>query len=351
MRLIFLSAALRGLPTLPGIDMDTLSAAFGVFLASAVGVIFAGVNLAKYGDELAEKTGWGKLWVGTVLVAVSTSLPELTINISSVWIENAPGIALGNVFGANMINVFVIACVALLFGVRNLFGGHGKETEVLVKAGLVMVAAALLLGLWGDFKLGPTSVGALTLALIYYLGMKRVYAASQVSEAASAQDAAAERGSPAKAWVGFLLASAAVIVAGKFLAESANAIATLTGLGAGFVGVLLVSMVTTLPEGSVTLAAAMRKSYGIAMGNVYGSCFFNIFIIAVADLFMPSGRPLLGAMEPAHFVAAMGALGLMGIGFLVMKSAQTERMTTAKVLMPSVFVIYVALMHTVYAMG
>lgn len=104
-----------------------------------------------------------------MLVAVSTSLPELTINVSSVWIEKAPGIALGNVFGANMMNVFVIAVVALLFGIRNMFGGHGKETEILVKAGLVMVSAALLLAAWGDMKLGPTSVGAILIALIYFL--------------------------------------------------------------------------------------------------------------------------------------------------------------------------------------
>jgi cation:H+ antiporter len=332
--------------------LDTLSGAITVFVACAIGVIIAGVNLAKYGDELAEKTGWGKLWVGTVLVAVSTSLPELTINVSSVWIENAPGIALGNVFGANMMNVFVIAIVALLFGIRNMFGGHGKETEILVKAGLVIVATALLLAAWGDMKLGPTSVGAVVLGLVYYFGMKKVYTASKATEAASQEEASsAERGSPAKAWVGFIVASAAVIVAGKFLAESANAIATITGLGAGFVGVLLVSMVTTLPEGSVTLAAAMRKSYGMAMGNVYGSCFFNVFILSISDLFMPAGSPVLGAMEPSHFVAGVGALGLMTMGFMVMKSAETPSMTTAKMLTPAVPVIYVALMYVIYTMG
>ena len=165
--------------------MYTLNTALMVFGACAIAVIFAGVNLAKYGDELAEKTGWGKLWVGTVLAALSTSLPELTINVSSVWIEKAPGIALGNVFGANMMNVFVITVVALLFGIRNLFSGHGKETEILVKAGLVMVAAALLLAAWGDMKLGPTSVGAIVIALIYFVGMRKVYTASKASAAAA----------------------------------------------------------------------------------------------------------------------------------------------------------------------
>ena len=330
--------------------MYTLNTALMVFGACAIAVIFAGVNLAKYGDELAEKTGWGKLWVGTVLVALSTSLPELTINVSSVWIEKAPGIALGNVFGANMMNVFVITVVALLFGIRNLFSGHGKETEILVKAGLVMVAAALLLAAWGDMKLGPTSVGAIVIALIYFVGMRKVYTASKAS-AAAAPDEPGQRGSPTKAWIGFLIASAAVIVAGKFLAESANAIATITGLGAGFVGVLLVSMVTTMPEGSVTLAAAMRKSYGMAMGNVYGSCFFNVFVLTISESFMPEGTTLLGAMEPSHFVAAGGALGLMTFGYLAMKSAETPSMSAAKILTPAVPLIYVVLMYIIYTMG
>ncbi|MDP1535640.1 MAG: sodium:calcium antiporter, partial [Burkholderiales bacterium] len=79
--------------------MDKLSTAILIFVISSVFIIFAGVALARFGDELAEKTGWGTLWVGTILVSVSTSLPELTINISAVWLEKSPGLALGNVFG------------------------------------------------------------------------------------------------------------------------------------------------------------------------------------------------------------------------------------------------------------
>ena len=104
--------------------MEPLASAGLVFLVSSMAVIYAGVGLARYGDELAEKTGWGKLWVGSVLVSVATSLPELTVNITAVWLEDAPDLALGNVFGANMINVFVLGIAALIFGVQNLFAGH-----------------------------------------------------------------------------------------------------------------------------------------------------------------------------------------------------------------------------------
>ena len=80
--------------------MDALTSAVLTFLGSAAFVVLAGIGLARFGDELAEKTGWGTLWVGTLLVGIATSLPELTVNISAVWLEDSPGLALGNVFGA-----------------------------------------------------------------------------------------------------------------------------------------------------------------------------------------------------------------------------------------------------------
>ena len=65
-----------------------LSVAVLVFLGSAAAVIFLGVQLAKYGDALATLTGWGRLFVGSILVALATSLPELSNNITAVQLDN-----------------------------------------------------------------------------------------------------------------------------------------------------------------------------------------------------------------------------------------------------------------------
>lgn len=327
--------------------MDNLTTAVFVFVASAIVVIFAGVALARFGDELAEKTGWGTLWVGTILVSVSTSLPELSINISAVWLENAPGLALGNVFGANMINVFVIGSVALLFGIRNIFGGQGKDTAVLMKVGLGLVLLATIMGLTGDVGLGPTSVGGLLIAVAYIFGMRAVYHAGRTEM--HAEDVPSPTGSARNAWIGFGIASLVVIVAGRFLASSANSIAEISGISASFIGVLLVSIVTTLPEGSVTVAAAFRKSYGIAMGNVYGSCAFNVFIIPIADLF--NAGPLLGTMEDAHFVAAGAAFLLMGMGYVIMQSCRSHALTLGRALTPLIPLVYLIGLYFVYVLA
>ena len=306
--------------------MDNLAVAVPVFLASAIAVVLAGIALARLGDAVADITGWGALWVGTILVSIATSLPELVTNITAVRIS-APGLALGNVFGADMINIFTISMVAIVFGIGNLFSRQPRDTQTLVIVAVVMGIIAFGFGVLGDWALGPTSVSALVIAVAYIVGMKMVYSAGKEGREAEASadstDEAGEAGpSATKVWLGFLAAGLVVLVAAYWLALSADGIAEASGLGRSFVGVLLVSIVTTLPEASVTVTAAMRKSYGIVIGNIYGSCAFNLFVIPIAGLFF-AGGPLLQEMEDSHVVAAGAAIGLMAAGFVIIRSFKT----------------------------
>ena len=328
--------------------MESLGGAIVVFLVSAAFVVAAGIGLARFGDGIADVTGWGKLWVGTLLVGIATSLPEVVVNISAVALEKNPGLALGNVFGADMINIFVLAAVALIFGVQNLFGNQGRDTELLILTGLGLVALALVFGAFGDVKLlGPVSLGGLLIGIGYVYGMRRVYTAGQTDM--DLEDIRPPTGNARRAWIGFGVSALVVIVAGRFLAGSADAIAEASGISASFIGVLLVSIVTTLPEGSVTVAASLRKSYGIAMGNVYGSCAFNVTIVCIADFFHP--RPLLREMDAAHFAAGIAAFALMAMGYLLFKSFQAPVYARARVLAPVIPVVYVAALFVVYQLG
>ena len=333
--------------------MDSLAVAVPVFLVSAVVVVLAGVMLARFGDQVADVTGWGALWVGTILVSVATSLPELVTNITAVRIDS-PGLALGNVFGADMINIFTISMVAIVFGVRNLFSGQPMDTQRLVLVAVVLGIIAFAFGWFGDWGLGPTSVGALVIAVGYIVGMKLVYdagsAAQEAAAAAPVGEDDAGSGSAAKVWGGFFTAAAVVLVAAYFLALSADGIAEASGLGRSFVGVLLVSIVTTLPEASVTVAAAMRKSYGLVIGNIYGSCAFNLFVIPIAGLFF-AGGPLLREMTDAHFVAAGFAIGLMTAGFLIIRSFKTAALAPLRHLTFLLPPAYVAGLFFVYRLS
>ena len=336
--------------------VDSLGVSVPAFLASGIIVVIAGVFLARHGDEIAESTGWGTLWVGTILVSIATSLPELVTNLSAVIREDAPELALGNVFGADMINIFTIAMVAIVFGVGNVFGGQRKDTQVLVLVAVGLGVLALGLAATGDYALGWTSVGGLVMIAAYFGGMKLVYAASRSvaesdgeSDGEADDDATAPTGGAGRAFIGFGIASLAVIAAAPLLAASAEGIADATALGRGFIGILLVSIVTTLPEASVTVAAARRKSYGLVLGNIYGSCAFNLSIIFYADL--GNSEALLGFMESAHFVAAVSAIVLMAMGYAVIRAYQDTVVAWMRYLIYAAPPLYVAALGVVFVVS
>lgn len=70
------------------------------FLSFSAIILFAGTQLSRYGDILAEKTSLGRTWIGVILLAMVTSLPELITGMSSVVVFDVPNIAVGNVLGA-----------------------------------------------------------------------------------------------------------------------------------------------------------------------------------------------------------------------------------------------------------
>ena len=104
------------------------------FAISLAVIIVAGTKLAKYGDVIAVKTGLGRVWVGVVLLAAITSLPELATGISSVALVGKPDLALGDLFGSNLINLAVIAIIDVFY----------RRGPVLHYLGTGIVLAAIL---------------------------------------------------------------------------------------------------------------------------------------------------------------------------------------------------------------
>ncbi len=332
--------------------MDSLAVALPLFLVSATVVVIGGIGLARYGDELAELTGWGHLWVGTILVAVGTSLPELITNISAVSIDEAP-LALGNIFGANMVNMFVLAMVALIFGAGRFFSGLLPETRLLAAVAIAMTGLAVVIGgTEVDVTWQGVGIGALALAAVYLVGMRIVYAARSDTGGGAGPDAASAvaRAGVRRTWLLFLGSGALIAASAPLLAISADGIADSTGLAGSFVGIVLVSVVTTLPEATVSVTAVRRGVYTLALGNVYGSCAFNVFIITFVDPIHREGS-ILEAMEPEHFVAGGLAVLLMSLGLLGMLTYRPRRRTWLWGLLATMAAVYPAGLFWVYILA
>jgi cation:H+ antiporter len=79
---------------------------WAIFLLSAAVIVYAGTKLSRYGDQIADLTGLGGLWIGVVLMAGATSLPDIFTDVSAA-LMNAPDLAAGDLFGSNMANVLI----------------------------------------------------------------------------------------------------------------------------------------------------------------------------------------------------------------------------------------------------
>jgi len=115
-------------------------------------------------------------------------------------------------------------------------------------------------------------------------------------------------------WLQFLISAAVIVAASMFLARYADAIALRAGLGRMFIGALLLSSVTSLPEILTTIQAFSQGVPNLAAGNLVGSNMFNMALLALADL---AGRDRRVLRSVAHRHALTGSLTLMMIALAI----------------------------------
>lgn len=338
------------------IEFAQLWLALLVFLGSAAAVIFFGIRLAVYGDALASLTGWGRLFVGSILIALATSLPELAANITAVRLVEPPnpGLAVGNVVGANMLNMFTFAAVALVFGGKIFLQRVAPQQAYLIITAVTLTGLALLFGAIkleiAVYKIGLASV---ILIAVFIAGMYIVYKTKPAGD--DNDDEAPPDMGLGKAWAMFLLVSAGVIISGYFLSVSADSIAEITGISSGTVGILLVSLVTTMPEASSTIAAARIRAFDLGVAGLYGSCAFNVTILFYADLFYRGGEVVQGAgtavdnvavlvnrAETEHFLAGGVAILLMLSGLSLINGRHRIAPWFARAALSLMAAIYIA---------
>jgi cation:H+ antiporter len=300
-----------------------------LFLATAGIIVFAGTKLAFYGDVLAEKTGLGRTWMGLVLVAATTSLPELFTGIGSVALFSLPDIALGNILGACMLNLLIVSFLDLVGGKTPISAKAGPGHLLSIGCGSIMMGI-LGIGFATREYLRPIGwVGWYTLALfaLYPLSIRLVFLYERRRLRVEAKEVAEELHYgriPTRTAIRRYAAYALVIIgAAIYLPRLGERIAVASGLGQSFVGSLFIAITTTLPELIVSLSAARLGAVDLALGNLFGSVLFNLFILALDDLLFVKG-PLLSAGGSAHLLSII-AVVLMNAVLVVSLTYQALR--------------------------
>lgn len=282
------------------------------FLACAAVICVAGAKLSRYGDRIADVTGWTGSWVGLVLLATATSMPELATGVSAVRFAGTPEVAIGDILGSCIVNLSLLALVELLHGRVTIYD-EGAQGQVLCLAWAILMlalTAAAFASELGAFTIGHVSPLACCLIAVYLLAMRTIYSVSGTDEQppATAPEPSELRSLTRR----FLLAAAAVIAAASRLPFVALELADLTGLGESFVGTLLVALATSLPEIVVTVTAVRIGAHQMAIAGLLGSNLFNLTVLGIDDFFYLEGS-LFGSAAPAQLVSLLTALAMSGI--------------------------------------
>jgi cation:H+ antiporter len=293
------------------------------FFGSSIILVVAAIKLAQYGDVIAVRTRLGGMFIGVLLLAGATSLPEMLTMINSFRAQT-PGLAAGNMFGSNMFNMLLLAILDLLNQQARILRRVAMTHALTAALGSAMIGLSVFFIL-GDIrlKIGWMGADSLVLILVYVAGIRLI----QTNGQASATTVEVPAGKPVmplwRALLGFAMATGVLVVITPWLVRSSNEIAEITGLGAGFIGTTLLATVTSLPETVAVVAAARIGAYDMAVGNLFGSNVFNMFALGVADLFYTPGR-FLGAIDPAFALVAMLGLLLTNMA-LIGNIARVER--------------------------
>ena len=301
------------------------------FIACAALILFSGSKLSFYGDVIAEKTGMGRTWIGVVLMASVTSLPELITGVSSVTIFDLPNIAAGDVLGSCMFNMLIIALLDFMGGSTPL-SARAHQGQVL-GAGF----GILLLGLVGISLFASASVpriGWISLSSPVFIGVYLIairtvflYEKRRISEFVRdvVEDARYERVSKARAYIMYGLNAAVIIAAATYLPYLGERIAEVTGLGRTFVGSVFIALSTSLPEVVVSLGALRMGAVDIALGNLFGSNLFNIGILALDDVLYTKGS-LLSHVSGGHLVTVLAAITMTAIATIGLTYQTTRKL-------------------------
>ena len=289
-------------------------------LCSAV-IVLCGTNLSRYGDVIAEKSGLGRAWIGLVLMASVTSLPELINGISSVAFVDAPNIALGDIMGSCVFNLSIIALMDILHGPKPIFSKaeHGHILSAGFSVVLIGIAAISILSNATIPAIGHIGIYTPAIIIIYMIGIRSLFLfekkkiAGFVSEIAEVLQY--DHISAKEAIIKYSLNASAIVGAATWLPFIGDRLAEETGLGGSFVGSVFIAMTTSLPELVVSISALKIGATDMAIANLFGSNMFDIFILAIDDLFYTKG-PLLSHVSMNHAVTGFMAVIMTGIAIV-----------------------------------
>jgi cation:H+ antiporter len=305
--------------------------AWGLFCLVSGVIAIAGPRLSRNGGIIAEKTGVSGNWVGVILIATVTSLPELMTGVSAAAWWQLPDMAVGGVLGSCVFNLAILIVLDFIIRGEPLYRRTSQGHIISAAFGVMLIGLAGLTGLLASGNGMPTlwhmSLSTPLIMLVYAIATRIVFTYEREHREQLTEDVVEHYPDVtlAMAISRYALWSVAIVLAGVLLPFSGEAIAATMGWNRTFIGTLFIAASTSLPELVVTIAALRLGALNMAVAGLLGSNLFNIFILAITDVLYTPG-PIMAAASPTHAVSAMSAVIMTGIAIVGLQYRPVSRL-------------------------
>lgn len=273
------------------------------FLVFAFLTVFLSIKLSYYADSLSKHSKVSKALIGGIVLAGVTSLPEFITSFSALLIGNNL-LAMGDVLGSNIFNIFMVCVFDIIFMKKMMFTYTSKRHNLVI--GLLIINYIVLyffvskMVFFSIFKIGiPTLV--IIFSYLFYL---------KATCKEEKEEVYINEEGYTKSLVLKLIGTAILmIVASGLLTIVVNNLAILhPAFSSSFLGAIFLGVTTSLPEVVTFYALFSLKSYDLALANILGSNLFNLLVLAVCDL-VTLGSSIYGlADKDTVFIVFIGLL-------------------------------------------
>lgn len=320
-------------------DSLPIFAVLMIYAVLAACIVFFSKKIADYVDALDKKTKISGAFIGAVLLAAVTSLPELFTSISAtLLIDDGADLVIGNILGSNLFNLAIIGVAIILF--FKLFANSKIEykTEFIVIVSCLAIYAVIAYGILAPSNMQPI-LGPINFLCLLIIG---IYILAIILEPKSKEDDAEEKEDPLKhltvkqVIIRFIIFSLLLVATSIFITYATDTISAKIFDGDDTVaGAIFLAIATSLPELTSTFVLCKKGNFNAALGDITGSCLFNFIIIGLAE-FMSYKTSLLRGYDSGYYsaiimlICTVIVLLVLGVILLINNRAQKAQKGESK---------------------
>lgn len=285
-----------------------------LYLILAVAVVLLSVRLSYYVDCLDRKTSLSGAFIGGIMLAAITSLPELFSSITAIIHLDQPSLVQGNTLGSNILNLCIIASLLIIFHKQYQKAQLSSTHKTTIILGIIMYILVIIsIQFPMIIQLGYLQFNLLTLILllIYILNLKQMSSDSDEPDKSEYEIKLSVK----QILIRFVSIGIALIIVSILLTQITDIIAEKLQLGVTVSGAIFLGIATSLPELSSAIALIKINNYDAAFGNIAGSNLFNFMVLCLSDFIYTKGSiyvydPQLQYLLGFGILAMLCTLGL-----------------------------------------